>query len=566
MMIEHTGPISGIAARGDRFVATAGYDNQVILWDQRTGTAISRVLHDHLANQCAFDPSGRLLVTSSSDYTARLWSVPDMSLLAVFNDHDDDVEMSVFDPTGKLVATASRDNHVRVYDLDGNLVRRFDGHKADVISVEWAATGDELITSSDDGTVKRWSLSTGDMVEDIDLGGVETDTVVIDPAGVLYAGNDLGEIVAIRPGGIERVKAHQAGIKRLVLAAERNLLISLSYDRIMRLWDVSGPIPAQVTETSFPDDVWPRSCAFAAGNTVVCGTFGSRYRTFDYETGQWAEETVPVTHGVNASCAFDHSVFTVGDSGTVYRDQAAVVELGSLCNFLTPLDDMLVTGGQLGLVMDALTGRPMYQHHSPVNCAARFVRDGVEHVIVGAYTGEGIVLRAEGDRLVHVCDVRLHDNAVKGVAVSGGVIFSVCADQSVAWHDAGTLAQLHRVPVAHDRIANGCVALGDGGEFASVGRDLRLRLWDRSFTSESLPTPLTHSIKCVSADTSGDVLALGAYDGHVAMYDRTAGRWTDQPRPTAAGISAMAFDVEQQRFLASSYDGRVYPIPAVRPR
>jgi WD40 repeat protein len=559
-MIEHKGPISGIAAYGQDYVATAGYDNQVILWDQRTGNAVSRALHDHLANQCAFHPSGTLLVTSSSDYTARLWTVPDLRLRAVLNDHDDDVEMSVFHPSEELVATASRDHQLRVYDLLGNLVRRFSGHKADVISVEWAAGGQELITSSDDGTVKRWSLASGELVEDIDLGGVETDTVVIDPAGVLYAGNDLGEIVIVRPSGIERVSAHRAGIKRLVLDASRNLLISLSYDRAMRLWDVSAQAPTQVAETSFPDDVWPRSCAFAAGSTVVCGTFGSRYRTFDYETGRWDGDKVPVTDGVNASCAFDHSVFTVGDSGIVHRDQEPVIELGSLCNFLTPLDGVLVTGGQLGQVMDALTGRTMYQHRSPVNCGARFVHDGVEHVVIGAYTGEGIVLRVAGEDLVHVADVALHENAVKGIAVSAGKIFSVCADQSVAWHDTSTLAELHRIPAAHDRIANACVALG-AGEFASVGRDLRLRLWDAAFNCESVPTPLTHSIKCVSANTSGDILALGAYDGHVAVYDRKAARWLDQPRPTASGISAMAFDEEGQRFLASSYDGRVYPIP-----
>jgi WD40 repeat protein len=82
-MIEHTSPVSGIAAYEDKYVATAGYDNQVILWDQSTGSPINRVLHDHLANQCAFNPDGSLLVTSSSDYTARVWSVPELRLVAV---------------------------------------------------------------------------------------------------------------------------------------------------------------------------------------------------------------------------------------------------------------------------------------------------------------------------------------------------------------------------------------------------------------------------------------------------------------------------------------------------
>src|SRR5690242_16443399 len=112
-MIQHSGPISGIAAYRDKLIATAGYDSQVILWDQASGRALNRVWHDHLANQCSFSADGTRLVTSSSDYTARLWSVPGLRLLSLFNDQDDDVEMSVFHPARDLVATASRDHKLR---------------------------------------------------------------------------------------------------------------------------------------------------------------------------------------------------------------------------------------------------------------------------------------------------------------------------------------------------------------------------------------------------------------------------------------------------------------------
>ena len=39
-MIRHVSPISGIDAYDDRWVATAGYDNQVILWDARRKTVL----------------------------------------------------------------------------------------------------------------------------------------------------------------------------------------------------------------------------------------------------------------------------------------------------------------------------------------------------------------------------------------------------------------------------------------------------------------------------------------------------------------------------------------------
>lgn len=559
-MIEHRSPISGIAAFGDRYIATAGYDNQVVLWDQPTRRAVNRVLHDHLANQCSFNADGTLLVTSSSDYTARLWTVPDLRLHAVLNDQDDDVEMSVFHPVRELVATASRDHKVRVYDFDGKLVRRCVGHTADVISVEWAGDSDELITSSDDGTVKRWSLATGECLQDIDLGGVETDTVAIGRDGALYAGNDDGEIIVITGDEKTAIPAHASGVKRLVLDNDRQLMVSLSYDRTMVLWNTAGAHLARVDGADIPDDVWPRSCAFAAGSTLVFGTFGATYRAYDYRTREWHRHEVPPTPGVNAVCEYGGTVLTVGDAGVVRRDGAELTALGSLCNFLTPVGSRVATGGQLGKLMDALTGETVHQHSSPLNCGAGFTRDGAEHVVVGAYTGEGLVFRlTAGGDLEHVTTIRLHANAVKGVAVSGDLIMSVCADTSVAWHSVADFSPVHAIDHAHDRIANGCASLG-GGHFASVGRDLKLRLWAPDFSVRVTGTTHPNSVKCVAADPTGRLIATGSYHGHVKVYDRETDTWVADDRPTTSGISSLCYLPARRVFLAGSYDGRVYPV------
>src|SRR5207248_3248886 len=112
---------------------------RVILWDQHGHRALTQVSHDHLANQVSFSPDGTHAVTSSSDYSARLWTIPDLRLVAVLADHDDDVEMSTFHPSKPLIATASRDHKVRVFDFTGRVMHVFEGHRADVISVEWAA-------------------------------------------------------------------------------------------------------------------------------------------------------------------------------------------------------------------------------------------------------------------------------------------------------------------------------------------------------------------------------------------------------------------------------------------
>ncbi|MEU4230114.1 WD40 repeat domain-containing protein [Nonomuraea sp. NPDC026600] len=565
-MITHTAPISGIAAFQDQMIATAGYDNQIVLWELPQRTPISRAFHDHLVNQCSFSPDGTRLVTSSSDYSARLWSVPDLRLTAVLGDHDDDVEMAVFHPTRQLVATASRDSLVRVFDFDGRLQHRFAGHTADVISVEWARDGDGLVTSSDDGTVKRWSMAQAGLVDDIDLGGVETDTIVVGEDEIIFAGNDSGEILMVSNGTRTVTSAHKAGVKRLVLNTELGLLASLSYDRTMALWRIGGTGDlTRLSTADLPTDVWPRSAAFTGSSRLVFGTFGASYRTYDYQEHRWLDEDVPTTYGLNAACAHGDAVLSVGDAGIVWRTLGGVHDEqsrpGSLCNFLMPATSVVITGGQLGTVFDALSGRRLHQHHSPLNTATILHRDGAEYVLIGAYTGEGILLRTGTEGWAEqVSTFPMHANAIKGVAASDDVIFSVCADGSAAWHSVATLELIHRQPRAHDKIANGCVHLG-GSRFVSISRDLMLRIWDADRTVTVVNTPHRHSIKCVSADVTGRFVATGSYDGSIAVYDRQTDTWPVTVRPTASGISSMAYDTKRDVFLASSYDGAVYEVP-----
>lgn len=586
-MIAHLSPISGVACYRDRWVATAGYDNQVIMWEASSRRPVARAMHDHLANQCSFSPDGQHLVTASSDYTARLWSVPDLSLRAVLTEHQDDVEMAVFHPSEKLIATASRDFVVRVFGFDGRLVAAFPGHEADVISVEWAEKPDELVSSSDDGTIRRWSLTTRGPIAQIDMDGVETDTVALDVDGTVYAGNDAGEIVVIREAVRTAVPAHDAGIKRLVISPEHGLLVSLSYDRTARIWSTAGDALSLRSSSALPSDVWPRSCAVKGSGELVFATFGSTYRTFDPTTGIWDDVEVPPTWGANAVTVPDdvdeggtagaggrHAVL-VGDAGQVWRQhldtgvRRPLSNIGSLCNFLTPADAIIFTGGQLGLVADALTGQGLHQHRSPLNCAAVFIRDDDQHVVVGTYTGEGLLFQrdfnaAAGWRFVR--ELHLLDNAVKGVACGRTQLFAVCADRSVVWFDLATLTPLRRVAKAHERIVNGCSCLG-GDRFASVGRDLTLRLWAEDGTAQVLTTPHDHSIKCVAADRRTDgLVATGSYNGRLAIYHLGAGRWVYDERPTTSGVSSLAYDRISDRFLASSYDGNMYQVDAAAVR
>jgi WD40 repeat protein len=564
--MRHDAPISGVAAHPSGYVATAGYDNRVILWNA-TGAPVARGWHDHLANQCMFNHDGTLLTSASSDYSARIWSVPSMRLVALLRGHQDDVEMAAFSPDGTMVATCSRDRTVRVHGIDGRELALLEGHGADVISVVWSPDGRELISSSDDGTVRRWDVAGSRQVALMDTGGIETDTLCVARSGTIFAGDDEGRLSVMTGDDVHRVQAHRAGIKRVVWDESSRQLLSLSYDRTVRLWRYNdGGALEPHAEGQLPSEVWPRSAAFTKDDTVVFATFGSSFATWTPPSNRWDVSNVGPTGGVNAVLALRDGLHTIGDAGLWKVDGTTKGSMGSLCNFLADFDGSLLTGGQMGALFDARTGEVITHHRSPLNCAATFMRHGQPHAVIGTYTGEGLVVARAADGTIGVVEcIRMHANAIKGLACDGRTIFSVCADASVAWHDVETFQPLKHIAQAHDRITNGCSTIEEG-TFASVGRDLTLRLWTPQ-GMERFETPHRHSIKCVAASVDGATLATGGYDGTVAVFNTVTRSWMGTCRASSGGLSSLTPDLGGEGYFAGGYDGHVYRVkvsPAVR--
>jgi WD40 repeat protein len=559
-MIGHTSPISGVDVFADKLVVTAGYDNQVILWDAARRTALARGYHDHLANQCRFSPTGRAVVSASSDYSARVWSVPELHLLSVLGPHDDDVEMATFDPAGERVATACRDGSVRIFAADGSCLCRLAGHEADVLSVEWL-TAETLASTGDDGTLRLWDLREARLLQTHNFGLVETDTFAVLPNSAdLCIGDDHGQLTWISQGQRRVMKAHEAGVKR-VIAAPNGLVLTTSYDRMARLWRVATGSTAPfalAAEIELPAQVWPRSAAFGAAGTLIFGTFGNTYATYGLSTATWDLEALELSGGINAIWADDAGVYTVGDAGLVRDRRDIVGRVGSLCNFIISVPERLVIGGQTGQLFDARSGEVLHRHHAPLNCAVTFRCGQGVRLVVGAYTGDALVFDVTAGALTHIATVQLHDNAIKGLASNGTHLFSVCATGAAAFHTLPDLACVRTINRAHTKIANGAAAINDG-RFVSVGRDLMLRIWSLGGSS-AVCTPHDHSVKCVTASRDGRWVATGSYDGQVAVYDLSHQKWVVHERPTASGISSITQGCTPGTFLAGSYDGLVYEV------
>lgn len=559
----HSSPISSIAAH-KKYIATSGYDNQIILWSKENKDFIARGVHDHLANKVVFSPDGNYILSASSDYTVRLWSVPEMRLKIVFDGHNDDVENICFSNNGQKIATASRDRKVRVFNVNGNLMHTLVGHSADALSVVWSKDDQQLISSGDDGTIRIWDVESGKEIQNFSFDEVETDTCSI-LNGYIYAGNDKGEIIIIKIHTgeiIKKIKAHESGIKSIVIHEGFKLLLSSSYDKKIILWNIDA-ISGNIIEEKIIDSnpmIWLRATVIVDQKLLAFGTFGTCYATYNLQTSEWNFSKVENTLGKNAILAVDGEIFSVGDAGIVYKSDTFYSEPGSLCNFLVNVYDKVYTGGQTGQLFDASTGKIVYEHRSPLNCGTVFHNDGQTFLVIGSYTGEGILFKFQDGNLNFIKNIEIHSNAIKGITSNSKYLFSVSANRDVAYYDLHTLKCIKYIHHGHTLIANGC-DYQDEHRFVSISRDRVLRIWENFELSKEVNTPHTHSIKCIkAANNKRHLIATGSYNGLFCIYNLKTNEWVIIKRLTSSGISSLSYDEATNNFLASSYNGKIYYI------
>ena len=218
------GPVRHVAASPERVAWAVG--GRVVLWDLATGSVLGDTDVAAPVTGLAFAPDGTLLIAEA--HRVHRWCPSAEAVLVA--EHADQVTVAV--PHGTSVLSASRDKTVRLTRRDGT-VRHFrhDGWIRDA-----DASGEVMVTGSDDRGVRAWDPRTGAALWE--LPG-DTDSVLSlaysrDGSHVL-AGSADGTLRVhdAATGGLRHVLPHDGPVKAVV---EHEGLLLTGDTTAARIW------------------------------------------------------------------------------------------------------------------------------------------------------------------------------------------------------------------------------------------------------------------------------------------------------------------------------------------
>ena len=245
----------------------------------------------------AVHPEGsQLAVISGGNSVALIDSVSGETVCSYPGGHADRINTIAFSPAGTQIATSSQDRTVRIWSLANSEQQFLLPHNNWTTGLVFTQDGKHLMTSQfgNAGLVRIWDTGTGLEVEEGFANHSESiNHVAVSRDGSKFASCSADHTIVIRDlkgAKIARLTDSDADVIRIAFSKDGSRLISGGSDRIIRIWDSTTgqeilelqPMPHDVMDLDF----------FSDGDKILGGSHTKELVILD--GSQWLKsETIP---------------------------------------------------------------------------------------------------------------------------------------------------------------------------------------------------------------------------------------------------------------------------------
>lgn len=162
-LLGHQAPILDIVAdRACQKVISGAADGQIILWDARTGKDLFELKgHKAAVRALALSKDERWLVSAGWDQRVLLWDLQGKAAPRRLEGHASPALCAAISHSGELVASGGKDGRVLLWDMKRQKSFTLSGHTAEISRVLITPDEKQVISASEDGTLRVWDARSG---------------------------------------------------------------------------------------------------------------------------------------------------------------------------------------------------------------------------------------------------------------------------------------------------------------------------------------------------------------------------------------------------------------------
>jgi WD40 repeat protein/NAD-dependent dihydropyrimidine dehydrogenase PreA subunit len=263
--------------------------------------------HDARITTITLTPNEKYIISGSDDKTIKIWkfSPSEMNdlidttsdanddLIHTIRGHDKKINSVIITPDGNNILSASDDNTIKTWDLySRNLIETFETHEEGVTSIAISLDGKFMLSSGGqikkNKTIKVWSMDDKTLIKELKKHKSYITSIKFSHDGSWFcsSSND-GEIIiwdyqTQKP--IHALRGHKEPVTTLAISNDDEYIVSGSNDNTIKVWSVTNKKPIQ-TIKAHTEKI--NSVIISPNNQhVISGANDKTIKIWDLSTGQ----------------------------------------------------------------------------------------------------------------------------------------------------------------------------------------------------------------------------------------------------------------------------------------
>ena len=242
----HKDEIWGLCITPDGDYALSGsYDKTLKMWNLRNKTLEHTFEgHEGWINFVFITPDGKYAITPSYDSTIGIWDLDQKLLSCKLKGHTNAVVRMCLSKDGHYACTASRDNTVKVWDISNRaLIVSFDHYTDICLSLAISDNGLTLVTGCNDKAIRFYDLTTktfSGIIEEAHGGDVNRILITSDNQLAISSSDDKTiKVWSISSRTLQwAMEGHTNIVTWIEMTQDCKYIISASRDNTVKCWDL----------------------------------------------------------------------------------------------------------------------------------------------------------------------------------------------------------------------------------------------------------------------------------------------------------------------------------------